>query len=63
MGEVRQLPLKCPLCDGVGMINGATGDALIPVTAFMCTMCQGSGKRPTDEELARRRAVSETAQL
>lgn len=58
MGEIRQLPLKCPLCDGAGRVNGATGDPMRPVTSFTCTFCRGTGKRPTDEELAMRRAVS-----
>jgi DnaJ-class molecular chaperone len=56
MAEILHLPLKCPLCDGTGkltgIVNSSTGATTVTVP---CSMCNGSGKRPTEKQLAARR--------
>lgn len=58
MAEVLNLPLHCPLCDGEGMVPFIVEDGVIDFT--QCGLCRGTGKRPTDTELGKRRAGQTT---
>lgn len=54
MGEVIQLETKCPLCDGKRNVEYFDPRyACTMLTA--CSMCNGTGKRPSEAELERRR--------
>lgn len=54
MGDVVALQTKCPLCDGKGNVEYFdSGYCTTMVT--MCSMCKGTGKRPSEIELQRRR--------
>lgn len=60
MGEVVQLETKCPLCDGKG--NVEYWDGFYGATMMTgCSMCRGTGKRPSEEELKKRRSSNSRA--
>lgn len=55
MGVLVQLKLNCPCCDGDGHVEyfDRRCEHLVKLD---CSFCRGSGWRPPDEEIARRRA-------
>lgn len=57
MGTVVQLPLKCPLCDGTGVIEyfGVDLAGMPGIQSLTCSLCGGTKLRPSEEELAARR--------